>query len=199
MPISSIDTSSSTSALDFTGDIEADLTSVATFMRGVLVTVLDLSLQQREVGGACLHGSILLQSTIERFLPVTATIRGGAGDGEGGYVDDQGVERGHYWIEARVMDESSAGRDIGSQGDTRFIVDITADQFGGAPVTVMPFAASTHRYRPGDQALVDEHVAEEVAHIIASQMRSSLSAGVDTARPRAQASTVPLHRGASAT
>ena len=100
------------------------------------------------VAGSCLYAAIVLQMMIDlhRGQPC-AEIRGGDGEGDGGYVDAAGQHHGHYWVEATA-------------GDDRYVLDVTADQFGGAPLVQLPIAAAP-AYRPGDQSVVDAHVAEE--------------------------------------
>ncbi len=100
------------------------------------------------VAGSCLYAAIVLQLMVDlhRGQPC-AEIRGGDGEGDGGYVDASGQHHGHYWVEAVA-------------GGDRYVLDVTADQFGGAPEVQVPIEAA-QAYRPGDQAIVDAHVAEE--------------------------------------
>lgn len=100
--------------------------------------------------GACLHASILLAVMLQRFGPWHVEIRGG-GDGCAGARDTRGVLRGHYW--AVAFDPSGES----------FVVDITADQFGYAPVEVIPSAQAAGRYVAGPQEDVDRVVAEEAS------------------------------------
>lgn len=68
---------------------------------------------------------------------------------DGGLIDSSGSVRGHYWVEGATADGSL------------FLADITSDQFGFAPVILMPLAAARARYTPGDHARIATHVTEE--------------------------------------
>lgn len=94
------------------------------------------------VAGACMHGSILCREMLGRWWHGGAVIRGGDGEGDGGYFDAHGRGHGHYWVEA-------------SSANGRWVIDVTADQFGGPPVVIMSLAAARARYQPGVQSLVD--------------------------------------------
>lgn len=74
---------------------------------------------------------------------------------DGGCRDVTGRLRGHYWVEVSLPD------------GTRGVADITADQFGHAPVRWLPLPAATTLYRPGDQGVVDEAVRELEASLLA--------------------------------
>lgn len=101
--------------------------------------------------GSCLYAAIILRMTVKLYCDRNcAVIRGGDGEGDGGYIDDAGVTHGHYWVEA-----------IADDGE-RFVLDVTADQFGGPAVVEIPSAKAMNTYRPGRQATVDQHVAEEL-------------------------------------
>jgi hypothetical protein len=98
--------------------------------------------------GSCLHASVLAASLWNRFHDGGAVVRGGDGELQQGIRDAQGDWRGHYWCEIALAQD-------------RFIVDITADQFGHEAVRVLPYeTASGGQYRAGDQTLVDAVVAE---------------------------------------
>jgi len=76
-------------------------------------------------------------------------ICGGDGFNDGGYLDVSGVLRGHYWVEAR-----------NAEGQC-FILDITADQFGGPEMVCAPLGqGEALKYCKGNQKLVDMHVLE---------------------------------------
>mgnify|MGYP001213488393 CR=1 FL=1 len=92
--------------------------------------------------GSCLHASVLLAAILTRFGLASAVVRGGDGDADAGALDACGRWRGHYWVEAGLADGQ------------RFVIDLTADQFGHAPVRVIPVDVATG-YRPGDQDEVD--------------------------------------------
>jgi len=100
--------------------------------------------------GTCLYACFLLSTLLSKFeREDCAVIRGGDGEGDGGYLDQSGNWRGHYWVEASSPD------------GLVHILDVTADQFGGPEVVCLP---ATHpeaaRYQCGDQVVVDEHVAQ---------------------------------------
>ena len=103
------------------------------------------------VTGACLCSSVLTALLLSKFGSGDATIRGGDGDTDGGALDADGNLRGHYWVEL----EARSGR--------RYVVDVTADQFGFIPVVVLQLedVEARRRYRAGNQQLVDDHVRQE--------------------------------------
>ena len=94
----------------------------------------------------------MLKTSIEKFLGLKAQIQGGGPPDDGGYLDGSGVLHGHYWL---LATEPSG---------TAWVVDITADQFGGPEVEVVP-AEKAQRYRPGDQSVVDAAMAEMAEEI----------------------------------
>jgi hypothetical protein len=87
---------------------------------------------------------VLLRAVLEKFTGCQVHVRGGDGCQDGGYVGPDGAH-GHYWVE------------VDSQTDGRWVVDITADQFGGPPVLVLR-SAEAPGYVAGDQNVVDEQV-----------------------------------------
>jgi hypothetical protein len=94
--------------------------------------------------GACLHASLVVAMSVNRFGPGNACIRGGDGGvGHGARAVDGGWH-GHYWVEATLPSGQC------------FVVDITADQFGHEPVRVLALAESACDYRPGPQDEIDE-------------------------------------------
>ncbi len=119
--------------------------------RAVYLRVLDEALATRDTTGSCLYACILLKQTLTRFAQVPVVIRGG-GDGVSGYFDGS-AWRGHYWLE------------VTSRHRGAWVVDITADQFGGPGVVVLPLPASLERYRPEDQAEVDAQVEGFMAEL----------------------------------
>jgi len=114
--------------------------------REIIETILRQSLLSSNTAGACLYASLICAQTINKFTAAKAIIRGGDGEGDGGLLVD-GVRNGHYWLEVDVC------------GD-RFIVDITADQFGLPPVIIERVEVMQQLYVPGDQMVVDGHVAD---------------------------------------
>lgn len=95
--------------------------------------------------GTCLHASMIFMILLQRFSSGqgTAQIRGG----QFGVRSKSGDLHGHYWVEV-------------TWGDSRYVVDITADQFGYAPVVVMPLSESYEVYQPGPQGEVSEALAK---------------------------------------
>lgn len=106
--------------------------------------------------GACLHASFLLSDSLARFTGCSTAIRGGDGKKDGGALGRDGTWYGHYWVEATRADGQC------------FVADITADQFGHAPVVVMPLEEAVIRYRPGHQPTVDEAVSALAGEIRAA-------------------------------
>lgn len=130
------------------------------FARGMRLAI-DPGLQQSDDGmpiseGACLHASLLLCFTLEKFKIASAEIRGGDGDLEEGALGADGHWYGHYWVEATTLDK------------VPFVLDVTADQFGHGAIYVETLADSTSRYRPGRQDEVDI-AAVELAEIFGDQ------------------------------
>lgn len=125
------------------------LTGLASTTRSLYERLLLESIGSSATRGSCLYAAILLQSLVEKFLPMTARVRGGDGHADGGFVATDGSRHGHYWIEVTC-----------SQSREAWVVDITADQFGEPAVRVLPLNQAS-QYVPGDQDLVDEHVRDE--------------------------------------
>ena len=98
--------------------------------------------------GACLHACFVVVFLLKKFGSefghARPMVRGGAGSHNEGALDTFGNWHGHYWVEVRVMDGSA------------FVIDVTADQFGHAPVVVMPLGSASNFYRAGPQPEVDE-------------------------------------------
>lgn len=125
----------------------ADLQSFAETTRRALEPGLDRGVDGRVISaGSCLYASILLAETLGRFNLARSVIRGGSGARGQGARDVDGRWHGHYWIEAMT----AAGEHM--------VIDITADQFGHAPVRVLPIAKA-HDYSPGEQSEVDAAAA----------------------------------------
>lgn len=95
--------------------------------------------------GSCMYACILLQSMIEQFGNCASQIKGGNGQGDGGFIDRTGAMHGHYWVEAQTH-------------DGLIVIDITADQFGEEPV-VLAKAQQALQYVPGSQTVIDDHVS----------------------------------------
>ncbi|WP_227742893.1 hypothetical protein [Burkholderia gladioli] len=105
------------------------------------------------IAGSCLSASILLQQHLDKFLGCESVVRGGDGLHDGGAKDTAGVWHGHYWVEGVTPDVFP------------FLADITADQFGWAPVVVLPLVDARARYIPGDDDLCARAVDVEIDRI----------------------------------
>lgn len=116
-------------------------------IRGILDRILE-SADIQCTAGTCLYASILLAKAISKFGNCDARICGGDGLNDGGLLGTDSKWHGHYWVELTL-----------TTGE-RFIADITGDQFGFAPVIVVPISIGRSRYRPGDQEAVDLVVGE---------------------------------------
>lgn len=103
--------------------------------------------------GTCLYASFVLQMTLAKFLKCSTWVCGGDGSGDGGARDNQGMLRGHYWVEGIT------------QAGEHFVADITADQFGFEPVYFGLVAAARERYLPGDAQVVQAAVESLAAEI----------------------------------
>lgn len=119
--------------------------------REIIVQTLQDSGLQEGTKGACLYASIIGCITLNRFTKAEVIIRGGDGDGDGGIKVD-GALHGHYWLEADI-------------DGNRYVIDITADQFGMPPVIIERVEVMQQIYLPGDQVTVDEHVREMMDEI----------------------------------
>ena len=128
--------------------LPSELETIVHDVRAMYLSMLSHALDTEDTAGSCLYASVFLSQAINRYTSLAAKVRGGDGEGDGGYVDAQGVSHGHYWVEAR-----------GESVEQAWVLDVTADQFGAEPVVMLPLATATARYRPGNQALVDEHAA----------------------------------------
>lgn len=130
--------------------------------------MLDPGLQRGTDGvaiseGSCLHAAVLAAWLWNRFHGGGARLRGGDGDLGMGALDALGTWRGHYWVE--VFDKEG-----------RFVVDITADQFGHPPVRVLLHSdVAGHQYRAGRQDLVDAAV-EDLAESLGMEAGEMLDA-----------------------
>lgn len=130
------------------------LRELAEGARRIHLVLLAKSINTTATAGSCMYGAFLLRLSLRQFGNCSEVIiRGGGGGRDGGYRDGAGVVHGHYWVETCTP-------------EGRFVLDITADQFGADPVLVSPIAAARDRYLPGDQWLVDAHVEEFEASIM---------------------------------
>jgi len=118
-------------------------------LREVFEVLLRGSLGSTQTAGTCLYAALFLWESLTHFVPgCRSYVRGGAGGRDGGCRDRDGIFRGHYWLEVHLPD----GR-IGA-------ADITADQFGYPAVVWLEGADRLLRYAPGNQSIVDDHLAE---------------------------------------
>jgi len=117
------------------------------------------------VRGTCLYACVLLQSSLERFAGCKTQVRGGDGLEDGAVIDPGGRRRGHYWLEGTT------------ESGERFLADITADQFGLPPVTILWAEDSWEEYQAGDDVLVARHVAEVQADLAAAARDSENAVG----------------------
>lgn len=129
--------------LHITGPVD-ELKAVANAARLIFIAILNDCRSGISTEGTCAHATVLVKIMLESRTSFKVTQKGGDGEGDGGYFDDNGGH-GHYWLEVDTPDGA-------------YIVDITADQFGADPVVVVP--ATSPQYVPGDQQLVDEQFKE---------------------------------------
>lgn len=135
--------------LNIAGPVD-ELKAVANVARLIFMAILKDSGFGVKTEGSCAHSTFVLKAMLENHTNFKVTQKGGDGEGDGGYFDAAGGH-GHYWTEV----DTPAGA---------YVVDITADQFGADPVVVVP--ATSPKYIPGDQQLVDEQFEEFTQSII---------------------------------
>lgn len=126
----------------------------ATLMRGVLQRALMDAIKTEDTTNTCAYACVLLSVSLSKFFGLDVAFQGGDGNGDGGYVCDDGVSNGHYWIKATNR----------ASGEV-WVVDITADQFGGPPVVVEPLSLCEARYVPGDQKKVNDGMNEVMGSV----------------------------------
>ncbi|MEP8849161.1 hypothetical protein ABKU49_05470 [Enterobacter hormaechei] len=126
--------------------VSAELSAMASRLREIFMQILIATTPGGQTAGTCAYAVLLLKTMIEQYTDYIALPRGGDGLADGGYFDCTGKGHGHYWLEVRTC--------VGN-----FILDITADQFGEAPVLITD-ADTCSNYVPGNQALVESHLAE---------------------------------------
>lgn len=108
--------------------------------------MLKSSLGHRQTAGSCAFAAYLLDSSVKRWLPTMhSCIRGGDGKADGGFFDAAGNGHGHYWVEI-------------DDGSESWVADITADQFGEAPICLLRLTEAQGRYVPGNQEYVLEQM-----------------------------------------
>lgn len=129
------------------------MTEIAIHTRSILESMLSGARGTSETRGSCMYAAYLLASMLNQFKGCDhALVRGGDGEGDGGYFSADQVGHGHYWVEATV-------------GPDTYVIDITADQFGGPAIMIATLAESRQRYRAGEQATIDDHVADFAASL----------------------------------
>lgn len=116
------------------------LWKIASSCRRMHRSVLEAAFGDRSTEGSCLHASVLLASSVNRFSAWRGRVRGG------NWISGSGVARGHYWVQANLYEAA-------------YVLDITADQFGQAGVLVLPLAAAL-AWQPVEDTNVDEHIQE---------------------------------------
>ncbi|UQS88738.1 hypothetical protein M5C90_24525 [Pseudomonas chlororaphis subsp. piscium] len=139
--------------------LPARIDEVAMQMRAVFEKVLTIS-GVDGVAGSCLHASVLLSQSLDRFANCETVVRGGDGLNDGGALDVAGLWRGHYWVEG-----------VSNDTEQPFLADITADQFGWPAVVVLPLLSARLRYRAGNDSVVGQAVDDLVATLEAQMPR----------------------------
>ncbi len=140
--------------------IEQDLREFAYELRRMMEPgLLKTDAGQVISAGSCLHMSVMAQIFMRKYKICESVIRGGSGeDGQGCQATD-GSWHGHYWLECFRQ---------GGITDPRFVVDLTADQFGWEAVRIIPLAEA-QGYCPGSQPEVDAEVATLTSELMAQQ------------------------------
>lgn len=98
--------------------------------------------------GACLYACLLLGSMLLQFTSWAVGIRGGSGLGASGAQAADGTWHGHFWVVVKGAEDS----------DDNLVLDITGDQFGHDPISVLDAAQASGRFAAGDQQEVDAQV-----------------------------------------
>lgn len=121
----------------------SELNAIAGLARRSIEPGLQSDAEGRTISaGACLHASMVVLILLRKFSRAKAVVRGGPE--RQGAKDVEGKWRGHYWVETDMP------------SGERFVVDVTADQFGHEPVVVLPVELAGERYKAGEQGEVDE-------------------------------------------
>ena len=116
--------------------------------------MLQDSMQSSNTTGSCAYACVILKKAFQQFTEFNTHFRGGDGLADGGYMNEQGQLFGHYWLEVNTPSET-------------YVVDITADQFGGEAVIIIPHKQAT-QYLAGNQDTIDEHFVEIIESITQS-------------------------------
>lgn len=117
------------------------LWELASSARQVHEHILEASVGHTTTRGSCLYASVHLTSMVNKFSDWHAAVHGGAWQAQDGEL------HGHYWVQATL-------------NEAKFILDITADQFGAGKVLVLPLAAAS-QYILDEDSLVAEHIELE--------------------------------------
>lgn len=119
---------------------------MATEIRSMFINMLKDSMKTDATQGSCAFACFFAKNVFDRFTDYQTAYRGGDGNGDGGYIDSDGIHHGHYWLNIQTATEA-------------YIVDITADQFGADPVTVLPLSKAQH-YVSGCQEIIEDHFTD---------------------------------------
>jgi hypothetical protein len=121
------------------------LGDLAEGMRRIHLQMLSSAMGATETAGSCLYASVLLSQALSQFGGCTAQVCGGGLEDETGYFDGHDWQP-HFWVEAKDY----SGKE--------WLVDITADQFGAAPVVVLSLAQARTTYRTVSAEKVRAHI-----------------------------------------
>lgn len=127
---------------------EPELQEVLATARKAFEQSLVSAMRTTSTQGSCLYGAVLVCEFVSRWTKLSACVRGGSPSPEGnaGFFDGRRWH-GHYWAELRAGEGPVA------------VADITADQFGGPSVLLLPWEHAGG-YLAGPQDIVDEVVAQ---------------------------------------
>jgi hypothetical protein len=123
-----------------------DLIEIVKHTREIFEMMILEGLDTQDMHGTCGIATLFLKYLLEKFTDYRCVARGGDGLLDGGYIDHQGQSHGHYWLEVETP-------------LNRFVVDITANQFGGECIVILPVDMA-HQYVLGCQEIVDLHMHE---------------------------------------
>ena len=137
------------------------LWELASASRRIHVALLEQCLGHARTTGSCLHASAHLAAAVNRFSAWHAQVKGGH------WLDAAGTSHGHYWVQADLH-------------SARFVLDITADQFGLPAVLVLP-AASAQAWQADEGVCVALHLAQE-GLVVGLEKASSVQAQLRQAR-----------------
>ena len=139
--------------------IDRELTNIVKHTREIFETMVLESLETHDMHGTCGIATLFLKYIIEKFTTFKCIARGGDGLSDSGYIDHQGTRHGHYWLEVETPLNS-------------YIVDITADQFGGERIVIESLDMN-HQYIVGCQHTIDQHM-QEIQKVFFPKLESML-------------------------